>query len=130
MSQAYGWTDEEIHNLTLRRFRQITAAIRRRQYLEEREKKSQISWQTRTLAQFIAAGYQVGEGDENPGLTMANQISIDHIEKAQLEELETSGPGFEGRGPAVEKSDDGIEVGSFERFLGSMGDPSRWAGAN
>lgn len=128
MSEAYGWTDEEIHNLTLRRFRQITAAISRRKYLEEREQKSLLAWQTRTLASFIAAGYQVGEGEENPGLKAANELAIDHIEKAQLAELAEME--FGDRGPAIAKEADGIAVGSFEQFLGAMGDPKRWAGAN
>lgn len=130
MSEAYGWTDEEINNLTLRRFRQVTAAIRRRRYLEDRERKSLLSWQTRTLAGFIAGGYQIEEGKENPGLELVKKIAIDHIEETQLEELAESGEGFEGRGPAIEAGSDGIAVGSFENFLGAFGDPKRWAGAN
>lgn len=124
MSEAYGWTDDEIHNLTLRRFRQITSAIRRRRYQEERERKLLASWQTRTLATWIAAGFMTEEGKENPALAEAQKIAIDKIEETLIKEQNE----FSDRGEMIEEGDDGISVGSFEKFMGSMGSPERWAG--
>lgn len=116
ISKEYGWTDEQIHNLTLRRLRQVTAAIRKRQYADDRRERTMVSWQTRTLAMFVAGGYMTDGKHENPGIKAAGRIAIDEIEKLQIEELEEN--------PPVKEN----EAGTFERFMGSMADPRRWAG--
>lgn len=74
-----------------------------------------LSWQTRTLAMFIAGGYMTTDKD-NPGIKAAGRIAIDDIEQAQIEELEENPPVTEA------------QPGSFERFMGSMADPRRWSG--
>ena len=68
--------------------RQITAAIQTRKYLDRREQQNIASWQTRTLATFIAGGYMTSEKDGNPALELARKISFDAIEKLQMEEAE------------------------------------------
>lgn len=110
--------------MTLRRFRQIVAAIRRYDYLKAREQKSLISWQTRTLATYIAAGFQVAENQENEALKAASELAIDHIEESRIREESA----FADRGPEIKK-EEGPAVGSYEMFLGTFGSPKRWAGS-
>jgi hypothetical protein len=86
ISTEYGWTDEVIGDLTLVRLRQITAAIEHRQFALDRKEMSRMTWQTRSLAQFIAAGYMTD--GENPGLALAGRLAFDEIEQAMIEEAE------------------------------------------
>lgn len=113
MSAEYGWTDQQIGDLPLARFRQITAAIQKRRFWKQREDNGRFSWMTRNLASFIAAGYQV-EG-ENPALKTAGQLAYDDIEQSLLGGGETAA----GGGP----KDNGN--GSFERFMGAFGGGGR-----
>lgn len=105
-------------NLPIRTLRQKIAAIHRRLYFERRDRISLASWQTRQLASFIAGGYWV-EG-HNKALDQAQRLHFDKIEKAQLDEA----------AKIAEEAPREFDVlpGSFERFMGSMGDDSRWAG--
>jgi hypothetical protein len=64
---------------------QITSAIRRRQFWEDRRERSLVSWQTRQLATMIAGGYMT-DGKGNPALEAASKLAIDAIEAAQLED--------------------------------------------
>ena len=118
MQKEYGWSDKKINNLTVRRFRQITAAINRRLYFEERRNQSLVTWQTRQLAGFIAAGYMTT--GENRAIDAAMSLAIDKIEKLQLEEQQK----MLADAPLQEEA----KTGSYERFMGSMGTPTRWAG--
>lgn len=112
VQSEYGWTDEYIlDNLTLRRLRQVTAAIQRRKYFEERERKATLAWQTRILASFTAAGYMTD--GENPAIEAAQDITFDDIEAAQLAEARESASGSNAN---LEPSN-----GSYERFLSMFG---------
>ncbi len=53
-------------------------------------------------------------GDVNPLLEMANKIGVD--------------PSDEEKEAEAAKSNGGPAVGSYERFLHTFGNPSRWAG--
>lgn len=83
-----------------------------------------MSWQTRQLATFTAMGYWV-EGN-NPAVSAAQSLAFDKIEVAELKEAEEQRENtpFDPENPP--EAD--VQRGSFERFLGSMGNPSRWAG--
>lgn len=118
ISKEYGWTDDQIMELPIRTLRQKIAAINRRLYMKRREEISLVSWQTRQLASFIAGGYWV-EG-HNKALDQAQILAFDHIEKAQLDE-------WQERAESEPKQFE-AKRGSFERFMGSMGDNTRWAG--
>lgn len=111
VAHEYGWSDEQIGDLTLVRLRQIIASIQMRRYVATREENSRFSWLARNLGTLIAAGYQV-EG-ENPALEHAANLSIDEIEAAALKEAASKPPvaSEEERGQAENS------VGSFERFL-------------
>lgn len=105
VQSEYGWTDEQIGELPLVRLRQITAAIQRRKFLVNREENSRFSWMARNIAQFIAAGYMIGEGQENTALTQAGLLALDDIERAVLNEAVENTPAKEN------------EAGSFERLM-------------
>lgn len=104
--------------------------------MKRREDISLISWQTRQLATYIAAGYMT-DGKGNPALDQAQILSFDSIEEAQIEEAQkqtASSPGRDSKGDMFDSEGNIIPIlsnvkeASFERFMGSMGSPSRWAG--
>lgn len=70
-----------------------------------REEAARISWQTRILAQYTAAGYMIEKGKPNEGLEQAKTLGYDDIERAML-----SAP----RKPTNKK-------GSYERLAGYFG---------
>lgn len=124
VSAEYGWSDKKINNLTLRRFRQITASINRRKFWEIRRDWDRTAWQTRQLASFTAAGYF--SKDNSEAVDAAQSLAWDEIDAAVLEEQSqkraTSGV------QVKEKYLKEPQPGSFERFMGSMGNPKQWAG--
>ncbi len=71
-------------------------------------------WQTKMICTFVAASVPVEKaGDVNPLLEAANQVGIDKSdEEKQAEPAAQSGP----------------QVGSYERFMSTFGNPARWAG--
>lgn len=111
MSSEYGWTDEQIGELALARFRQIVAAIQLRRWQAHREDSSRLSWQTRILAQYVAAGYMIEKGKPNTALENASYLGYDDIERAMAEASDTASAAPKENRP-----------GSFERLVG-------WSGA-
>jgi hypothetical protein len=107
VSSEYGWTDEQIGELPLARFRQITAAIQVRRYGAAREENSRTSWLARNIATYIAAGFEVGKGKENKALTQASKLAYDDIEALMLGGTPSTGEAK----PAENKP------GSYERFM-------------
>lgn len=115
VAHEYGWTDEQIGDLPLIRFRQILTAIEIRRYVASREENNRFSWLARSLGTLIAAGYMV-EG-ENPAIEHAANLSIDEIEAAALKEAANApAPPAEAERGTADNS-----VGSFERFLAYAG---------
>lgn len=111
VSNSYGWTDNQIGELTLGRFRQIVAAIRTRELIQDRNKKNLIGWSTRALAVMIAGGYMIDSKDGNPAVEYAASLAIDAIDAAMLEDAESLAP-------AKSKEP---ELGSYERFMTAFG---------
>ena len=111
-------------DLPIRTLRQKVAAINRRLYFDRRERIALMTWQTRQLATFTAMGYWTD--GKNPAISEAQSLAFDKIEKAELKEAETfqNDEPFDPENPPEAN----VSPGSFERFLGSMGNPSRWAG--
>lgn len=137
MSKEYGWTDDQILDLTVKRFRQIVAAINRRNFMRRREEITLISWQTRNLASFIAGGYMT-DGKGNPALDSATVLAFDEIEAEQIKEAQVNNassrfgnaqgaPKFDENGDIINEGPEPTQ-GTFERFMGSMGNPYQWAG--
>lgn len=135
MSSEYGWSDEQILDLSVRRLRQIVAAIRRRQLLRRREEISLFSWQTRQLASFTAAGYMTEKGKGNPALDAALRLAFDDIEAAQIEEAEMRsnndglvwGKDADGKDVVVEVVTQlPARLQSEASVLNAFGDPSKW----
>ena len=109
MSSSYGWTDREIGDLPLARFRQITAAIQVRKFHEQRTENGRFSWLARTLASYTAAGYMTDGKSENKALKQAATLAMDEIESALL-----------GVSPKRDSAHEN-NVGSYERFMGAFG---------
>ena len=126
-----------ILDLTVRRFRQIVAAIRRRHYLKRREDIALLSWQTRQLASFTAGGYMTDGKHGNPALDFAQTLAYDEIEKLQIEEAQeraekngtsrSDNLAFDENGDIIPLIPN-LQPATYERFMGSMGSPDRWAG--
>lgn len=110
VSSEYGWTDEQIGELALGRFRQTVAAIQLRRWRDQRDEASRVSWQTRTLAQYIAAGYMIQKGAPNTALDNAQFLGYDDVERAMVE------------APGSSKTPRENKAGSFERLMGWAGD--------
>lgn len=141
MSAEYGWSDDVIWNLPLCRFRQITAAILRRQFMQDRAENSRFSWLARNISGFIAAGYMVEKGRDNPAIESAASLAYDNIEAALLgvstaAPVDSKTPGVRTTGPIEQRGqapdidpDEAIaralarnSVGSFNRFMGMTND--------
>lgn len=61
------------------------AAITQRRYLEEKRQRRLLSWQTRTLAMYIAATIEVEKDKENPVFESAEKIALDDLEVKEME---------------------------------------------
>lgn len=81
ISSEYNWDDEVILDKTLRRIRQILAAITMRKMEQQRNERLMLSWQTRSLAMVIAASG--GNPDENI-MKFASNLTIDNQEYAEF----------------------------------------------
>lgn len=73
------------------------------------------------------------DGTGNPALDHARVLAYDEIEAEQIKESQRNqasaknSPKFDENGSIVYEGPVPQE-GSFERFMGSMGSPHRWAG--
>jgi hypothetical protein len=117
-------------DLTVRRFRQIIAAIHRRQLFERRQQISLTSWQTRQLASFVAGGYMTDGKSGNPALDAAQRLAYDEIERHQLQEAEErldrqDNLEFDEEGNIIPLLPN-LKRGTAERFMGSFGNPQQW----
>jgi len=129
VSSEYGWTDEEINNLTLDRFWQVVAAISTKQYLQLREQKSLVAWQTRQLATYMVGGWMTdSKKAKQEALNSAASIAFDDIESEQLKDadVEVAETDLTWTPDQVPDVVTDAQPGSFERFMGTMGDRSRW----
>jgi hypothetical protein len=85
ISSEYGWSDDEILDKTLRRIRQIVAAITLRKLEETRNYRLVISWQTRVLAMVTAAA------GSNPSEDLMKYAANVTIDKEEFEEFGSEG---------------------------------------
>lgn len=106
LSSEYGWTDEQILDIPVRRLRQIVVSIETRRFIEDLKFKRIAAWQTRTLAVFISSTIEVEKGKENTLLTAAQRIALD---EGELKDLTVDIPKEE---PPSEPA-----VGSYERLM-------------
>jgi hypothetical protein len=113
--------------------RQITTAIQTRHYIERRAEQSRLSWQTRTLAQYIAGGYMTDGKSENTAFKSAGQIAFDDIERLALSEsearaAEADAASYQGGIPpraSVEEVAEKNSNGSYERFMMTVGNGAK-----
>lgn len=72
----YGWSDERILGLTLRRLRQIVAAIQRRIWLDDLNHRRIETAKLRAVCTYVAATMQLAEGERNPMLDAATDLDL------------------------------------------------------
>jgi len=77
ISSEYGWDDEVILDKTLRRIRQILAAITLRRKERIRQERLIVSWQTRSLAMVMAGS---GGNANESIMKFASTLTIDNDE--------------------------------------------------
>lgn len=76
IQRAYGWTDDIVLNLTVRRALQMHEAIKQREEIERWENYRLIEWQTKNIA--IAAVQGVWDNDARKDLMESfNKLSLD-----------------------------------------------------
>ena len=73
IQHAYGWTDEVVLDLTLRRVVQIKESIEQREEFNKYENSMIAEWQTTRLANIVAMGIQT----DKEGLKVVNQALDD-----------------------------------------------------
>lgn len=97
ISSEYNWDDEVILDKTLRRIRQILAAITYRKQEQTRTERLMLSWQTRSLAMVISAA---GSNASEELMTFASNLTIDNEEYQE----------FNKQQPAVTKEQNKLPV--------------------
>lgn len=76
------------------------------------------------MCMFIAASVPVEKaGDVNPLMEAAKEIGTDSA-GVTAQSTVAAGVPFDPENPPIPDNN----IGSFERFLGSFGNPQRWAG--
>jgi hypothetical protein len=97
ISAEYGWTDEMILDITVRRLRQILETIKERHRVRKLERDMVTEWQTKTLAGFIANTIPVPKGKSNK---LAKEV--DNIRLVNQEDLKrAAGPQGQEADPEV-----------------------------
>ncbi len=89
--------------------RQLVAVILQDKYIENKRQKRFLSWQTRTVCQYIACTVRIEKGKQNPLLEAASKIFLDKLESQELELAQKQAPAKENT------------VGSYERLMGNLG---------
>lgn len=67
-----------------------------------------MSWQTRTVCQFIAATIRTDKGKQNPAMEAAGKIVLDDLEKQELEAMQS-------RSEPAKPAENAI--GSYEKLM-------------
>jgi hypothetical protein len=97
------------------------AAIGERRHYTQWGTEQWLIWQTRTICTFVAATVPVeSEGDDSALLTAARNIG--------MPDDTTTGPDEPAERPQPAQTAPEPPVGSYESFMSSMANPSRWAG--
>ncbi len=87
ISSEYGWDDDQILDKSLRRLRQIIAAISLRKNQYHREQRLIASWQTRSLAMVMAAA---GSNSNEDLMSFASKLTIDNEEYKEFGAVSTT----------------------------------------
>lgn len=110
ISAEYGWSDDVILDLTLRRIRQIVSAISQRQFLQRRLTDQQITWMARVVTSFMVATTPTEKAGQLDGLHQAaNRLAFGTESVPESEQEETNEP----------------TRGSYEKFTSMMFGRSR-----
>lgn len=114
-------------DLPIRTFRQKVAAINRRLYMDRRERIALMSWQTRVLAQYMAANIMTD--GPNKAVSEAGMIAFDKIEEFQLREAverrEAIPDDFDPFDQSIPEDFD-FGKNNMANIMGTLGNPDRW----
>jgi len=114
ISSEYGWTDEQISEISVARARQILATIELRIKASFAQRASLTEWSTKRIVEFIAATVPTQQGKTNKLLDYAQKVSLGLFkEDSQKEEEEVPPEVF------IEKGSQKAEnsPGSFEGLI-------------
>lgn len=103
-------------DLTLRRLRQITTAIRLRQEVRAKRDRRLVAWHARSVARFIAMSVPLGEGEKNPLFPLLTTVVLDDEERAELEYAMN----VTAAKPATETAVEQNSSGTFEKLMGGF----------
>ncbi len=90
VASEYGWSDDQILDLTVARLRQIVQAITVRQASFDKRNRAYITWQTKELSSFIAAAGSSSAEQADALMGAVSKISMDpadEVEEAPKENL-------------------------------------------
>lgn len=122
MASEYGWTDDVIGDLTIKRLRQCVAAISERQWYDQERQFKLAAWQTRYICTFIASTVPSSEAGAHPLWDAAQEIGREW--EVQQEE-QTQGPMGNPVDPVTgERTDIKLidpKAGSYESFAAFTG---------
>lgn len=117
MQSEYNWTDDVVLDLPVCRLRQIIANIEARKKATRQHHTTITEWQTRTLAQFIAATIPVEKGKKNPVADAAAKLSLRIEDETGNSDDDTPMEKYLEEGSQT--ADNG--TGSFERLTAGFG---------
>lgn len=117
MQSQYGWDDEQILDMAICRLRQVVANIEARLKASRLREQTIAEWQTKTLAQFIAATVATDKGKKNPLAEEAAKIRL---------RLEGDDGKADSDVPMEKYIEEGSQVaenveGSYERLMQGFG---------
>lgn len=102
-------------NMTVAQLKQTLVTIQKRRYIERKEARRLISWQTRTTAIFLSTLFQYDpQKGNNPVAEMAEDVVFDLEELEELKKIRE----LQGLKPVVPKEP---EVGSYEKLMAHLG---------
>lgn len=77
IQHAYGWDDDQVLNLTVRRAVQISESILQREEIDRWERNRVLEWQTRNLAVASVIGAMMDDKDKTKIIEQFQSLSLD-----------------------------------------------------
>lgn len=111
ISSEYGWDDTIILDKTLRRIRQILAAILLRHYKKQKDERLLVSWQTRSIAMVVAAA---GSNSSEDLMHFAANLTVDADELAKFSKEQKTTKSTQSKTPVHASTQDSAVKENFE----------------
>lgn len=111
ISSEYGWDDSIILDKTLRRIRQILAAILLRHYKKQKDERLLISWQTRSIAMVAA---NAGSNASEELMQFAANLTVDADELKRFSKEQKVSKPIKSKTPVHASTQDSAVQENFE----------------